>query len=80
MSRGSSRVVWDGSRLETTFGAEGRRFRADPRCFAEVPVTGAWAHVCAATADDGVRTADVDVTGVIEDDAIDPVKLALAAS
>jgi hypothetical protein len=33
-------------------GAPGRRFRADPRCFAGEPVLGAWAHVCALTQDD----------------------------
>jgi len=47
MNRGSSRLVWDGRRLETAFGAAGRRFRADPRCFAVAPVQDAWAHVCA---------------------------------
>lgn len=54
MNRGSSRLVWDGERLETTLGAPGRRFRADPRCFAGEPVTDAWAHVCA-LADDSAR-------------------------
>jgi hypothetical protein len=34
-------------RLATELGASGRRFRADPRCFAGPPVTDAWAHVCA---------------------------------
>lgn len=47
MRAGSSRIVWDGVRLETALGATGRRFRADPRCFAGEPVGGAWAHVCA---------------------------------
>lgn len=47
MSRGSSRLVWDGERLATALGAPGRRFRADPRCFIGEPIVGAWAHVCA---------------------------------
>jgi hypothetical protein len=47
VNAGSSRIVWDGARLETALGAAGRRFRADPRCFAGEPVRGAWAHVCA---------------------------------
>jgi hypothetical protein len=47
VNRGSSRLIWDGRRLETSLGAAGRRFRADPRCFAGTPVTDAWAHVCA---------------------------------
>jgi hypothetical protein len=47
VTRGSSRIVWDGARLERAIGASGRRLRADPRCFAGEPVTGAWAHVCA---------------------------------
>lgn len=40
-------MVWDGVALATALGAPGRRFRADPRCFAGEPVLGAWAHVCA---------------------------------
>lgn len=47
MSTGSSRLVWDGAQLATELGAPGRRFRADPRCFAGTPVVDAWAHVCA---------------------------------
>lgn len=47
MRSGSSRLIWDGSVLSTDLGASGRRFRADPRVFAGVPVIGAWAHVCA---------------------------------
>ena len=54
MNRGSSRLVWDGERLETALGASGRRFRADPRCFVGGPVAGAWAHVCA-LADESAR-------------------------
>ena len=43
-------MVWDGAALARELGAPGRRFRADPRCFAGdgrgEPVR-AWAHVCA---------------------------------
>lgn len=46
MNAGSSRIVWDGRRLETAPGAPGRRLRADPRVFAGEPVR-AFAHVCA---------------------------------
>lgn len=46
MSAGSSRIVWDGRRLATELGAQGRRFRADPRCLAGERVQ-AFAHVCA---------------------------------
>lgn len=41
-----STVTFDGRELVGTAGAPGRRFRADPRCFAGEPVLGAWAHVC----------------------------------
>jgi hypothetical protein len=44
---GSSRLVWDGRVLATELGVPGRRFRADPRCFAGEPVADAWVHVCA---------------------------------
>ena len=43
---GSSTLTWDGVALHRGPGASGRRFRADPRCFAGEPVR-AWAHVCA---------------------------------
>jgi hypothetical protein len=46
VNRGSSRLVWDGARLTTELGAPGRRFRADPRCFAGAPMQDAWANVC----------------------------------
>ncbi len=46
MSAGSSRLVWDGIRLATELGAQGRRFRADPRCLTGERVR-AFAHVCA---------------------------------
>jgi hypothetical protein len=51
LRQGSSRLVWDGERLATALGATGRRFRADPRCFAGEPVHGAYAHVCAVVDD-----------------------------
>jgi hypothetical protein len=40
--------------LATALAARGRRFRADPRCFAGEPVRGAHAHVCALP-DDGAK-------------------------
>jgi hypothetical protein len=49
-----STVSFDGSTLSGEPGASGRRFRADPRCFAGDPVVGAWAQVCA-LADDGAK-------------------------
>ena len=52
MNAGSSRLVWDGEVLATALGSPGRRFRADPRCFAGTPVEDAWAHVCALPDDD----------------------------
>jgi hypothetical protein len=42
-----STVSFDGRQLAAEPGFPGRRFRADPRCFAGEPVLGAWAHVCA---------------------------------
>ena len=52
MSRGSSRLVWNGERLATDLHAAGRRFRVDPRCLSGDPVENAWAHVCALADDD----------------------------
>lgn len=52
MSRGSSRLVWDGERLATELDAAGRRFRADPACLVTERVEDAWAHVCALTDDE----------------------------
>jgi hypothetical protein len=51
-----STVSFDGGTLSAAPRAPGRRFRADPRCFAGEPVLGAWAHVCA-LADDDARLA-----------------------
>ena len=59
MNVGSSRLVWDGERLATALGAPGRRFRADPRCFAGEPVRGAWAHVCALPDDEAMLPYDM---------------------
>jgi hypothetical protein len=42
-----STISFDGRRLRSEPGAPGRRFRADPRCFAGQAVLDAWAHVCA---------------------------------
>ncbi|MBA2256726.1 MAG: hypothetical protein H0W05_05885 [Thermoleophilaceae bacterium] len=40
-------IVFDGRRLTLDRRAEGRRLRADPRCFDAPTVVGAYAHVCA---------------------------------
>ena len=42
-----STISFDGTQLRVEPGSPGRRFRADPRCFAGEPVLDAWAHVCA---------------------------------
>jgi hypothetical protein len=53
--QGSSRIFFDGVRVTTALGSNGRRFRADPRCFAGNPIPGLYAHVCASTdPDDGL--------------------------
>jgi hypothetical protein len=46
-----STISFDGKQLAAEPGFPGRRFRADPRCFAGEPVLGAWAHVCALAAE-----------------------------
>ena len=53
-ARLKSTISFDGLNLSAKPGAPGRRFRADPRCFAGEPVLGAWAHVCA-LADDAAK-------------------------
>ena len=70
MSRGSSRIVWDGCELATALGAPGRRFRADPRCFAGEPVTGAWAHVCALPDEDAKLPYDMPEIQQVRRDAL----------
>jgi hypothetical protein len=68
LRQGSSRLIWDGERLATTLGAPGRRFRADPRCLAGVPVRGAYAHVCALCDDEARLPYDQpEVQGVRRD-------------
>jgi hypothetical protein len=47
MSAVSSLVWFDGRQLSRGAGSPGRRFRADPRCFAGTPLAGCFAHVCA---------------------------------
>jgi hypothetical protein len=42
----SSLVWFDGEHLSRGAGSPGRRFRADPRCFAGTPIPGCLAHVC----------------------------------
>lgn len=49
-------VVFDGRRLTLDRSAEGRRLRADSRCFDGPAIPGAYAHVCA-TADPQARVA-----------------------
>jgi hypothetical protein len=67
---GSSRLVWDGRSLETALGSPGRRFRADPRCFAGEPVRGAWAHVCALPNDEAALPFDDDSVQAARRDAL----------
>jgi hypothetical protein len=45
----SSLLWFDGAALYRGAGSPGRRFRADPRCFAGPPLRGCYAHVCAST-------------------------------
>jgi hypothetical protein len=47
--RVSSLLWFDGKALFRGAGSPGRRFRADPRCFAGTPLAGCYAHVCAST-------------------------------
>jgi hypothetical protein len=70
VSQGSSRIVWDGRRLTRALGAEGRRFRANPRCFAGEPVPGAWAHVCALPHDDAKLPYDDPTVQAVRRDAL----------
>jgi hypothetical protein len=47
MSAVSSLIWFDGRQLARGAGRPGRRFRADPRCFAGTPLSDCFAHVCA---------------------------------
>ena len=71
MNRGSSRLVWDGRTLATALGAPGRRFRADPRCFAGEPVRSAWAHVCALADEDASLPYDDPAAQAVRRDALE---------
>jgi hypothetical protein len=71
VNRGSSRLLWDGRTLATAFGAPGRRFRADPRCFAGEPVRGAWAHVCALADEDAALPYDDPAVQAARRDALE---------
>jgi hypothetical protein len=51
LSAVSSLVWFDGAALRRGTGSPGRRFRADPRCFAGPPLPGCFAHVCALVED-----------------------------
>jgi hypothetical protein len=66
----SSRLLWDGRALSTRYGAPGRRFRAEPRCFAGEPVRGAWAHVCALPDDDAALPFDDPDVQAVRRDAL----------
>ena len=67
MSQASSSLRWDGVALSRTPGGAGRRFRADPRCFAGESVH-AWAHVCALADDESRLPYDTpEVQGVRRD-------------
>jgi hypothetical protein len=70
VNRGSSRLLWDGRTLATAYGSPGRRFRADPRCFAGEPVSGAWAHVCALPEDDAALPYDDAAVQAVRRDAL----------
>ncbi len=60
-------MAWDGITLSRELGAPGRRFRADPRCFAGEPVRS-WAHVCAIADDQAKLPYDTpEVQGVRRD-------------
>jgi hypothetical protein len=70
VNRGSSRLIWDGRTLARALGARGRRFRADPRCFAGDPVHGAWAHVCALADDEAALPYDDPAVQAVRRDAL----------
>jgi hypothetical protein len=63
-------VSFDGTALSGKPGAPGRRFRADPRCFAGEPVIGAWAHVCARTDEDAKLPFDQPEVQQVRRDAL----------
>jgi hypothetical protein len=67
---GSSRLVWDGRELATALDAPGRRFRADPRCFAGEQVKDAWAHVCALPDEDARVPYDIPEIQQVRRDAL----------
>jgi hypothetical protein len=70
VTSGSSRLAWDGSTLATALGSPGRRFRADPRCFAGEPVGDAWAHVCACADEDAKLPFDMPEVQQVRRDAL----------
>jgi hypothetical protein len=70
MSRGSTRIVWDGRELATALGAPGRRFRAEPRCFEGEAVEDAWAHVCALPEEDAKLPYDMPEIQHVRRDAL----------
>ena len=66
----SSRITWDGILLSTSRTLPGRRFRADPRCFAGEPVRGAYAHVCALVDEDAKLPYDTPEVQQVRRDAL----------
>ena len=64
-----STLFWDGRALTQQVGAAGRRFRADPRCFAGEPVP-AWAHVCALADEDAKLPYDEPEVQQVRRDAL----------
>jgi hypothetical protein len=70
VNQGSSRLIFDGERLSVERGAPGRRFRADPRCFAAEPVADAYAHVCALADEDAALPYDDPEVQQVRRDAL----------
>jgi hypothetical protein len=70
VNRGSSRLFFDGKRLETKLGSAGRRFRVDPRCLADGDGERAYAHVCALADDDALLPFDFPEIQQVRRDAL----------
>jgi hypothetical protein len=64
-----STITWDGTALSRRVGAVGRRFRADPRCFAGEPLR-AFAHVCVLAAEDAKLPYDDPAVQQVRRDAL----------
>lgn len=70
MSRGSSRIAFDGELLSTSLSFPGRRFRADPRCLADPRVPGAYANVCASVDEEAALPFDTPEVQQVRRDAL----------